>query len=88
MKPYLTRFGTLFIPFDCPTRYRYWAGGQSILATLDELEASREVGLSMAPWLEDVAVERMDCTSGAIAFGSAIAVASSVRLESPVIRTS
>lgn len=43
MKPYLTRFGTLVIPFDCEPRYRHWAGGQSILATLDELGAPGSV---------------------------------------------
>lgn len=42
-KPYLTPAGTLFIPFDADYRYRFWAGGQSILATLDELGAPGSV---------------------------------------------
>lgn len=37
--PYLTRAGVLVIPFDCDRRYRWWAGGQSILRTVDELGA-------------------------------------------------
>lgn len=42
-KPYLNARGELIIPCDCDARYRYWAGGQSIAATLRELNAPREV---------------------------------------------
>lgn len=39
--PYLDHRGRLVIPFDCPPRYRYWAGGQSVRATLEELFQER-----------------------------------------------
>jgi hypothetical protein len=42
-RPYLTDTGDLVIPFAAPARYRWWAGGQSILATLAELGASEAV---------------------------------------------
>ena len=35
--PYLDQRGRLVIPFDCPPKYRYWAGGQTIQKTLREL---------------------------------------------------
>jgi hypothetical protein len=40
--PYLTD-GRLVIPFDAPEKYRWWSGGQSLVATLDELSAPVEV---------------------------------------------
>jgi len=39
--PYLDHHGRLVVPFDCPPRYRYWAGGQSIRETLQELFQER-----------------------------------------------
>lgn len=33
----------LVVPRDCEARYRYWAGGQSLEATLRELGASAEM---------------------------------------------
>lgn len=35
--PYIDNRGRLVIPFDCPPKYRYWAGGQSIKDTLKEI---------------------------------------------------
>jgi hypothetical protein len=35
--PYFTHGGTLAIPFDAPDRYHWWRGGQSVAATLQEL---------------------------------------------------
>lgn len=35
--PYLDNRGRLVIPFDCPLKYRYWAGGQSVKTTLKEI---------------------------------------------------
>lgn len=42
-RPRLTPDGTLVIPFDSPERYHWWKGGQSVLATLRELNAPAEV---------------------------------------------
>lgn len=39
--PYLDQRGRLVIPFDCPPKYRYWAGGQSVRETLRELFEER-----------------------------------------------
>ena len=36
--PYLEAGGQLIIPFNCPYKYRWWQGGQSIAATIAELE--------------------------------------------------
>jgi hypothetical protein len=41
--PYLTPQGDLIVPCDCDVRYRWWAGGQSVAATLAELNAPPEV---------------------------------------------
>lgn len=35
--PYIDNRGRLVIPFDCPLKYRYWAGGQSVRDTLKEI---------------------------------------------------
>ena len=35
--PYIDNRGRLVIPFDCPPRFRYWAGGQSVKDTLKEI---------------------------------------------------
>lgn len=42
-EPYISARGELIIPFDCDPRYHYWAGGQSVAATLRELGAPPEV---------------------------------------------
>ncbi len=39
--PYIDNRGRLVIPFDCPPRYRYWAGGQSVRDTLKEIFEER-----------------------------------------------
>ena len=41
--PYINARGELIIPCDCEPRYRYWAGGQSVAATLRELHAPPEM---------------------------------------------
>lgn len=42
MKPYLNAVGSLVIPTGSDPRYHWWAGGQSVKATLRELEADPE----------------------------------------------
>jgi len=42
-RPYLTTQGELILPCDCAPRYRYWAAGQSVAATLWELNGPPEV---------------------------------------------
>ena len=42
-RPSINAKGELIIPCDCPPKYRYWAGGQSLAQTLRELNASPEV---------------------------------------------
>ncbi len=37
VKPYVTNFGVLVIPWNSDRKYHYWAGGQSICVTLREL---------------------------------------------------
>lgn len=37
VKPYVTDFGVLVIPFNSPKKYHYWNGGQSVCDTLKEL---------------------------------------------------
>jgi hypothetical protein len=39
--PYVDNRGRLVIPFDCPPRFRYWQGGQSLRDTLKELFEER-----------------------------------------------
>lgn len=39
--PYIDNRGRLVIPFDCPPKYRYWAGGQSVKETLKGLFEER-----------------------------------------------
>ena len=39
--PYLDQRGRLVIPFDCPPKYRYWAGGQTVQETLRGLFEER-----------------------------------------------
>lgn len=40
-RPYLDQRGRLVIPFDCPPKYRYWQGGQSLAETLKEIFEER-----------------------------------------------
>jgi len=35
--------GKLHIPWNAPKKYRWWQGGQTIMATLEELGAEEEV---------------------------------------------
>lgn len=37
IKPYVTSFGVLVIPWNSDPRYHYWKGGQSLCETLKEL---------------------------------------------------
>lgn len=39
--PYIDNRGRLVIPYDCPPKYRYWAGGQSVRDTLKEIFEER-----------------------------------------------
>jgi hypothetical protein len=39
--PYMDKRGRLITPFNCPPKYRYWAGGQSIKETLKEIFEER-----------------------------------------------
>ncbi|WP_458778092.1 hypothetical protein [Desulforhopalus sp. 52FAK] len=41
--PYLTENGELIISSDACDKYKWWAGGQSVKETLEELEAPEEV---------------------------------------------
>ena len=41
-KPFIKK-NNLVVPLDTPQKYRWWAGGQSITATLNELSAPHEV---------------------------------------------
>lgn len=42
-RPYIDGRGVLVISFECDPKYRWWAGGQSIAETLQELNAPTEV---------------------------------------------
>lgn len=42
-KPSLNTDGTLVIPHDCDPKYHYWKGGQTVLKTLEELNAPPEI---------------------------------------------
>src|SRR5215468_6875763 len=48
-KPYLTSKGELRIPFTSDRRYHWWAGGQSIAETLQELNAPPDVWRRYVP---------------------------------------
>jgi hypothetical protein len=41
--PYLDKNGELVIPHNCPFKYRWWQGGQSVKETLRELQSVRAV---------------------------------------------
>jgi hypothetical protein len=48
--PFLDDQGRLRIPGDCDPKYRWWQGGQSVFATLLELEASdKEIAAHIGP---------------------------------------
>lgn len=42
-KPHIDKYGVLVIPFECEKRYHWWAGGQTIIETLQELKAPEKV---------------------------------------------
>src|SRR5262245_28218815 len=41
--PHINEQRDLVIPFDCNPKYKYWQGGQSIWATLKELNAPEPI---------------------------------------------
>jgi hypothetical protein len=41
--PFLTAGGDLSIPFDSPSRYHWWRGGQSVAATMAEISANTAI---------------------------------------------
>ena len=43
LKPYLTTNGELIIPFNSDQKYLWYKGGQAILTTLIELQATEEI---------------------------------------------
>ncbi|MCI5143183.1 MAG: hypothetical protein D3909_15940 [Candidatus Electrothrix sp. ATG1] len=48
--PFLDDQGRLRIPLDADDKYRYWSGGQSVFATLLELDASdKEIEAHIGP---------------------------------------
>ena len=47
--PYIDEQGILVIPFTSDPKYHWWAGGQSIMETLQELKAPPEVIGKYAP---------------------------------------
>lgn len=40
-RPYIDIQGRLVIPGDCPRKYRYWSGGQSVRDTMKEISKER-----------------------------------------------
>jgi hypothetical protein len=47
--PYIDTTGTLVIPFESDPKYHWWAGGQTIAATLTDLSASPDVCARYVP---------------------------------------
>jgi hypothetical protein len=47
--PYIDATGTLVIPFESDPKYHWWAGGQTIAATLTDLGASPDVRTRYVP---------------------------------------
>ena len=47
--PYIDEHGVLVVPFDSEPKYHWWAGGQSIIETLKELDAPDEVFAMYGP---------------------------------------
>ncbi len=41
--PFLNERGELIVPWNADVRYRWWDGGQSVQATLEELDAPPEI---------------------------------------------
>ena len=52
-KPYLAATGDLIIPMNADPKYKHWQGGQSVLETLQELNAPPEVIRRFQRELED-----------------------------------
>ncbi len=48
-QPYINEQDVLIIPFDSEPRFHWWAGGQTIIETLRELDASPEVIVMYGP---------------------------------------
>lgn len=48
-QPYITKCGTLVIPFGSDPKYHWWKGGQSVMETLEELNAPPEVLVRYSP---------------------------------------
>ena len=57
-RPYLDQRGRLVIPFDCPPKYRYWQGGQSLAETLKEIFEERAASMQHAGGLSPEEIER------------------------------
>ncbi|MGE0821765.1 MAG: hypothetical protein AB7G75_34075 [Candidatus Binatia bacterium] len=51
--PHINTRGELIIPSNCDSRYRWWAGGQSVAQTLAELNAPAEVWRRYVPGYKD-----------------------------------
>lgn len=51
---YLSSRGDLIIPIRSQFKYRYWSGGQSVFATLAELNASSEIWLKYGQFNQDL----------------------------------
>jgi len=45
--PYIDHTGTMIIPFSADPKYHFWNGGQPILKTLLELNASEDVWVNI-----------------------------------------
>jgi hypothetical protein len=48
-RPYINEQGELVIPFTADPKYHWWAGGQSIALTLQELNAPPDVWRRYVP---------------------------------------
>ena len=48
-QPHINERGVLVIPFESERKYHWWAGGQSIIETLQELKAPPKVIAKYAP---------------------------------------
>jgi hypothetical protein len=48
-RPYINEQGELIIPFTADPKYHWWAGGQSIALTLQELDAPPDVWRRYVP---------------------------------------
>lgn len=52
--PYINENGSLRIPFNCAPKYRHWAGGQSLVQTLAEIEAPLHIWRCSIAYNEDL----------------------------------